>query len=791
MKLSECYSKMPVPSPEIIHKSLSYLIHEGKIEHNGTGYHILSMDDTESILTTDIDEASIITTHLKPTKNHVEEPPKDDKIYLMYKDGVLTKHTLPETIINETGQASRPTSYPANQTLGSIPESRTAFQRSQSMRERRNANGSSRDNFERTNSMRVASMDAYDAGYITSDNEAKQSCLGRLLSKSYQKKPVKTSPKTEIHVFSGQFPPSDVHDPFFSYAHWADRDADKDKDKKCEDDNKMEEKKKGKNREKDGSPSKQRKSLPKDSNKYGTGQHRLDHGRLTMTAVSLQQKYQDMNQESMPESESEFLRPTQMYDNRYRTKAVSQQSQVCKTVSTKKPPKESRDGKEDKIKHFFSSMESSRPVNPKPFQGLTSDEEKELDQYPSKETKSMKERRQARVFADAKLSDLDADDLSAVSMPKDVKIVTKSVPSQDQMARRPGRAIPVSKPAEVTVPPPAKQVSITEKSKAVLPEKSSSLNYKENNQLRLRTEAAINRSRPKSFAADSSLKIRSKSPQSLRKSVHGDFYGDEEIDELMKDELKKEKVRKAGRSLNVPGASCGNDVPVVAEVNDQQQNEINRRLESKVKVGYFERVGSATSSASSHDYISIGDSETSSQLTSRSRVESSGHVNGSLRAGGDITAGIPPLHSSHKRVESLSSMGDSGFNSPRSSILQGRSNGVPTPNQELVEPPSSSVGSTSVIIRPVPRKNVTESEQSAVFGVYCKPPSSASDQSSGSEVTVKARLQGPQSNDEKSDSSDRASSYSSHSRGGHKGMGHGRGSLGHSGPNNFEVIGTV
>ncbi|KAJ8022387.1 Storkhead-box protein 1 [Holothuria leucospilota] len=817
VKLSECYAKMPVPSPEIIHKSLSYLMHEGKVEYNGSGYHILCMDEIESVMTTDVEDVSVVTAATKPRKN-VEDPKKDEKVYLMYKDGVLTKHTLPETLLDQSDQASRPTSYPANQTLGSIPESRTAFQRSQSMRERRSSNGT-RSNFERANSMRVSSMDAYDPGYITSDNEAKQSCLGRLLSKSYQKKPARSSPKAEIHTFSGQFPPSDVNDPFFSYAHWAEKDK---SGKVLEEDNKMEEKRKGKS--KDSSPSKQRKSLPKDSNKYGNGQHRLDHGKLTMTAVSLQQKYQDMNQESMPESESEFLRPTQMYDNRFRTKAVAQQSQVCKTVNPKKLPKEAKDSKEDKIKHFFSSMETSRPVNPKPFQGLTSDEEKELDHYPSKETstknaktKEMKDRRQARVFADAKLSDLDADDLSAVSMPKDVKVLTKSGP-YEQVVRRPGRAMPVNKSGEVSLKEPAtqaaKQVTGSDKSKAATLEKSSSLNYKENNQLRLRTEAAINR-RPKSFAADSSLRIRSKSPQNIRKSVHGEFYGDEEIDELMKDELKKEKVRKANHSVTCENGS-------IAEGDDQRQNEINRQLESQVKTSFFNR-GRGSNNSSSQGYGSMGDSSSiggSSHVSSGMPSMQAQHgippdnfKNGSALNNSDInrnsissSTGMPASFG-HQRVESLSSVPDSGFNSPRSSILHGNvSNGAPTRNQELEEPVAPVTKSTtSVIIRPVPRKSLADStttsregngQHSAVFGVYCKPQSSASDQSSGSEVTVKARVQGPLSNDEKSDSSDKASSHSSHSGLVSKGLSHGRNGrgalgVGQGGTNNYEVIGMI
>ncbi|XP_071953497.1 uncharacterized protein [Antedon mediterranea] len=432
-KLSECYNHITLPSMEIIYKSLTHLLNQGKIRHNGIGYIAL---DQSVPLDSEFDD------YLLNSAYYIK-PEQTEKTYLMFKDGQITKHSLPKSVSDKSTQTLEekqeqnivktktaavskvespkvqqkqvPVKHPGSKTLPAKspvlhsfddslvfntlkPEySRPGLQRSLSMRERK-SKSLNRSNFDRTKSMRTGRVYAEDDMLLTSDSEYKTSCLGRLFtskhhSKNHAKhhnknilsptvpaKQAKTSNSpNKRETFCAQFPPSDIHDPFFNHVRWLNNENTKKNSSEI-----------SSNFNDDQSvittdsfgiprPPRETKSLPKDATKVNV--YRMETGHLSSKAQSLQMKYKEAQQESMPESEAEFLKPTKLYDNKHRTKAVSQQTNT-------KTGKVNPSTKEDKIKHYFQSLRDTSPIKIQPFQGVDNESfcnDSELDYRPQKE----------------------------------------------------------------------------------------------------------------------------------------------------------------------------------------------------------------------------------------------------------------------------------------------------------------------------------------------------------------------------------------------------------------------
>ncbi|XP_071498314.1 uncharacterized protein [Diadema antillarum] len=804
-KLSECYDKMPVPSPEIIHKSLTHLMNEGKILHNGLGYYITKGDEVPP----DTTDAESVATFATAKKKEKVKPAKE---YLMYKDGVLTRHTFPEKVNEnmgikvraESSASSRPLSYPANPALDSIPEGRAAFQRSMSMREKRSPQ--KRSNFERTSSMRLPSdISYYDQGYLTSDSEAKPSCLGRLLGKAVQKKPkqMQNNYAAPLQTFSAQFPPSDIHDPFFNYNHWMKKTPEKLGNKTQKDDDKnREEREKSKTLEAAPSmpkhtvsPKTKRKSLPADMNNVKASHHyALDHGRLTQTAKALQQKYQD-GQESMPESEVEFLRPTKMYDGKHRTKAVAEQ----KPLLSKSPQKAAKDDKGDKIKHYFNSMDRSQPHNPKPYQGLTSESslagsDSELEMNPRRRVAAvekrllkqrhadlLRERRQGRLFASQRVepngstanvsSQRQAEEDSRVR-PYERSAVEQYEKRRSHSVRRCSSEEDLSDAQMVQPPEHERQLVATSRKICLAFQDNGKMVVKSaphhsslhssNNQMSESLEN--NRLQPESDRTGDSTqleKVVMRKHDLLQKrphSSHETFYKDEEIDKLLEEEMQNEKADQklkvhSKREENDKNRSSGmQSYPEILEHYNRGGNgELNRSFDRESFI-----------SMSTTEYTDHGDPPS---IVSHP-ISPSGAINGSCPS---LPQGQPPAH---QRMESLSSStGDSGFNSPRSSVNNGfNSNGFPSkqisPDSLTIKSHSSSSSSIPVLVRPIPRRGYNSTAMAKVSPTdpqRRRPLSSTSDQSSSSDLTVKSLKERRRSESDDKDGNSTSSEKSGHS----------------------------
>ncbi|XP_063969537.1 uncharacterized protein LOC135157540 [Lytechinus pictus] len=834
-KLSECYDKMPVPSPEIIHKSLTHLMNEGKIVHNGVGYHITKGDEVPPDTT---DAESVATFATTRTKKKEKDKEKDKlKEYLIYKDGVLTRHTFPEEVNENLGikvrpesGASRPLSYPANPTLASIPEDRTAFQRSISMRERRSPQKKSK--FERTSSMRLPNdISYYDQGYLTSDSEAKPSCLGRLLGKAVQKKP-KAAPNNNnqpnhlLQTFSAQFPPSDIHDPFFNYNHWMKKTPEKlgtnrSQNNGPDGDKIKDDKERSKTLEAvptapkhTYSPKSKRKSLPKDLSNVKTGSHyALDHGRLTQTAKTLQQKYQDGQEESMPESEVEFLKPTKMYDGKHRTKAVADQ----KPTLSKSPQKNPKDSKGDKINHYFSSMDRAQPLNPKPYQGLTSESslagsDSELEMNPRKKAAAvekrllkqrhadlLRERRQGRLFASQRADAPGSTSNLGGQQPREEvpsRLQANGRSAVEEYEKRKGYG-PRRCSSEEDVSDLPRLLPEDSDRQLVAQSRKICLAFQDSGQMVVKTstphstnnQAVENREGNNRFLQEperprnaSNLdKVVMRKHDLIKKrphSSHETFYKDEEIDKLLEEELQNEKVNHNMRYKNEIPEKDKNSNSRYPEILDHCHRPGNDELNQSLDRQSF-------TSTSTVEYNSQGDPPA---IIGHTVSPDASTINGSYAS---LANGQRPLH---HRMESLSSStGDSGFNSPRSSVNNGfNSNGFPSkqtsPEGLTVRSNSGSSSSIPVLVRPIPRR--AYSNTTAVAKVMPtdshlvqkrRPMSSTSDQSSSSDLTVKCMK------DRRRSGSDRDGNSSSSEKSSHSSRSQQRLTRVKS----FEVIGTV
>lgn len=825
-KLSECYDKMPVPSPEIIHKSLTHLMNEGKIVHNGSGYYITKGDEVPPD-TTDAESVATFATTRTKKKDKEKEKEKDKdkpKEYLIYKDGVLTRHTFPEEVNENMGikvrpesGASRPLSYPANPILASIPEDRTAFQRSISMRERKSPQKKSK--FERTSSMRLPNdISYYDQGYLTSDSEAKPSCLGRLLGIAVLKKPKaalnNNQPKRILQTFSAQFPPSDIQDPFFNYNHWMKKTPEKLGSNRSQTSGQDGDKiKDDKERSKTleavpttpkhtYSPKSKRKSLPKDLSNVKTGSHyALDHGRLTQTAKVLQQKYQDGQEESMPESEVEFVKPTKMYDGKHRTKAVADQ----KPTSSKSPQKTPKDPKGDKINHYFSSMDRARPSNPKPYQGLTSESslagsDSELEMNPRKKAAAvekrllkqrhadlLRERRQGRLFASQRAdAPGSASDLGEQQPREEVpsRLLATGRSAVEEYEKRKGY-LPRRCSSEEDISDLPRLLPENSERQLVQTSRKICLAFQDSGQMMVKTSTPhsahnSNNQTVENREGNNRLRQEPERPRDasnlekvvMRKhdlikkrphSSHETFYKDEEIDKLLEEELQNEKVNHNMKyKSNVPekDKNSNSRLQGYPEILDHCQRSGNGELNRS-----FDR--ESFTSSSTVEYTNQGDPPA---IIGHTVSPDASTINGSYAS---LANGQRPLH---HRMESLSSStGDSGFNSPRSSVNNGfNSNGFPSkqtsPDGLTVRSNSGSSSSIPVLVRPIPRR--AYSNTTAVAKVMPtdsqlvqkrRPVSSTSDQSSSSDLTVKSmkeRRRSGSDRDGNSSSSDRSSQSS-------------------------------
>ncbi|XP_033644340.1 uncharacterized protein DDB_G0284459-like [Asterias rubens] len=801
-KLAECYSKMPVPNPEIIHKSLSHLMTEEKIEQKGKGYMIIGLDK----LPPDSPSGDEVETPV--VKPKTKQP--DDRVYLMFKDGALTKHTLPTFLVDKSTQTARsrsdsasprPVSYPANVNMNTIYEKSNTIgtsspskqrtmdvqasplQRSLSMRERRSP--SKRNNFDRTSSMRAKSNEM-ENGYFTSDSEAKPSCFGKLLGKSAKKKAI-AQDNTKHQTFSAQFPPSDIHDPFFNYNHWLGKSPQKVALNSVSTSSpKSSSKEKSKTAAEGGTPAKgmgtttakkegSRKSLPKDFGSVKDVNHyKLEHGRLTQTAKILQQKYHDNAQESMPESEQEFLKPTQLYDEKHRTKVIAQQAQPVKSSK-----------KADKMKHYFSSIQNNKPQQMQPFEGISTDDQNDSEvellrrneiaaEKRKQKLEQLKERRQARIFTAHKAMResemVDPMDYPPAGMElpaSHTKNGTQGNPKEDMLTPEPMRRQVAAKKTEVkrTGPP-----------SGLYPEA-------------LQT--------PKNYNGYAN---RQPEPQNTYSNYnehteHEQYYHDEEIDNYMRQEQSK-KSSQDDDDMQDPMCSPQRDTNVFTAYPQHSVTSERREGSSQITMAVNPRP------TSQHfDYMDNERPPPPPPIRFHSQADRSpGHQ--------------PPIHSVHpsqiviqnstghpeypnklpihQRVESLSSStGDSGFNSPRSSLAQSHNNNSPI--DHVYDPLQHRHNGTTgipVLIKPIPRRTLDDvvdnqdrdfdgnrmikstSNPACLHSTIVK-------QSSNSDISVKRKFKSSDTVDANSDTSEKTA-YSSRSR---------KSKLDR--PRSFEVIGTV
>ncbi|XP_072037559.1 uncharacterized protein [Amphiura filiformis] len=745
-KLGECYNKMPIPSPEIIHKSLTHLLNEKKIEHSGQGYFIIGVEQLSSTSNSDDDNDSGTEYSCR-----IKKPPQE-RAYLMYKDGQITKHEMPTFMIDKGTQtlrlrndmqnpykATRPVSFPANavsfpaanpntnpngmqtiyereptsvgQSPQTTPEHTAAtaaaasnFQRttfSQSMREKRNS-PSKKTVFDRTSSMRVK-MDI-ETGYLTSDSEAKPSCFGKLLGKSAKKAAFMkaTEKKNNCETFAAQFPPSDVHDPFFNVAHWQEKSPHKvavngngngnSKERIIEGAGNtaiVKEKKK-----KDG-------PLPKDSKSRNTQQYKVDHGKLTHTAQSLQQKYKTAAEESMPESEAEFVRPV---EGKFRTKAVADQArpQKKKVLSIHS----------DKIKHYFSTLRDTRPQDVKPFQGIGMSDCDTDSQYteeqlshlpPGMDLPHVHSNSTIAVGAD------NGDNLAGqyCALPSESETESISAPSIVKKFVATSRHINETFSARKHSSPGAKQVGNSNNTSGGAPVRerplglSPSQPYPEQNGFNGRvTNGATNKQNGQKRAP-------------LAGDDGDEFYEEDEIDDLIRHEMNHNSS-PAG-SVNSPSQAQAQRVfAAYPEFQNQAQND-GRMTHSNQNIhcAHKEEPSLLRFNQQKAGYDADG-----SDRGSRSLPTTPSHEN---VPGSRVVV--------HQRLESLcSSTGDSGFNSPRSSVSQGHNNNYDSPNGQQNALKRHSLGSS------LDNTNVNELKMT-------KSPSSTSTRSTGSENTVKSQVE--------------------------------------------------
>ena len=715
-KLGECYNKMPIPSPEIIHKSLTHLLNERKVEHNGMGYFIIGMEKVShdsSDVETD-DSGSEYSARLKK--------PREERGYLMFKDGQLTKHDLPTFMIDKGTQtafnkgqvntvhvAQRPVSFltnpnknPTNNGMQTIYEreptsvgqspqttpernAASAFQRSLSMREKRNS-PAKKNTFDRTSSMRVK-MDI-EPGYLTSDSDIKPSCFGKLLGKSPKKSAARASvrrPNENLQTFAAQFPPSDVHDPFFNYAHFEDKietpkvvasnGSGKFKERIIEGAGNtavVKEKKK-----KDG-------PLPKDSKSRVTQQYKVDHGKLTHTAESLAQKYKNAADESMPESEAEFVRPS--FEGKFRTKAVADQ---CKPAAA--PKKKVLSVHSDKIKHYFSTIRDTKPQHVKPFQGISTDCETD-----SQCTEQMGDLPPGLDLPGGRGSAYQEEG-QYCALPSESESESVGVPSMIRKFVATSRHINETFSARRQASPAA--------SKQVRSDNTSS------------NGSSSVRERP--------LGLSPNQPYPEQNGVNNqhnglpgnsDFYQEGEIDDLMRREVNHNSSPSG--HLRSPNHATRPFSAAYAEL--QYKQPIDSRL--------------AKSNHNIHNCVPNGD-ERYNQIQ-----------NGESDSRGSRSLPTTPMHEAsppikqvvvHQRIESISSStADSGFNSPRSSLSQGHNNNNMA--FDLINDRQNNGMTEAAKVKRHSLGNILGNDNELKM---VKSPSSHSTHSTGSDNTVKSQVE--------------------------------------------------
>ncbi|XP_038061000.1 storkhead-box protein 2-like [Patiria miniata] len=724
-KLAECYSKMPVPNPEIIHKSLNHLLVERKIEQNGNGkgYMIVGLDKLPPESPSGDELEHVVTKPKSKPVQQQQQQQQGDRVYLVYKDGELTRHALPassnmvdkstQTVRSRSDSSSpRPVSYPANPNMGTIYEKShtigtsspskqrnvdaqaSPLQRSHSMRERRSP--ARRNNFDRTGSMR-AKANELDTGYFTSDSEAKQSCFGRLLGKSAKKKAMAQT-NMNHQTFSAQFPPSDIHDPFFNYAHWLGKSPqkvalnsvvasspksssskDKTKSSGASPSNGM-----GTSTKKDGA-----KKVHKDVNHY-----QVEHGRLTQTAKMLQQKYHDNAQESMPESEQEFLKPTLMYDEKFRTKVVSEQIQPGKNTK-----------KNDKMKHYFTSIQSNKPQQMQPFDGISTENDSEIEmqrrndiaaEKRRQKLEQLKERRQARIFTAHR-----AMKESEMVDPMDYPPAGMELPGSQMPSGSAGH--PTSPGGgnanDMETPEPIRRQVMVMKRTETVEVKHAGLSPTSGP-----FPAALQT--PKNYNG-----YRRSEPQANYNdpTEREQYYRDEEIDNYMREEQRKQLVD----DMQDPMSSPQRDTNGFSSYPQHQGSQITvdrREGASQMTMAVNPRPISLDNLDNERPpppppirFNSQSDRSPGHQPPVHSVHPSQVYMQSPTGIHPEYPSQIPV----HQRVESLSSStGDSGFNSPRSSLAQGHNNNSPV-DQMTYDPLHNRHSTTTgipVLIKPIPRQ---------------------------------------------------------------------------------------
>ncbi|XP_070545415.1 uncharacterized protein [Ptychodera flava] len=354
-KLTDCYGDVKLPSEEIMRKSFAHLIKEQKICHTGDGYFIVTPEDflylrERSEECTTMADSVNTSPQASPSVGTGNRANKNHKTvrHSVHGDGPSNKGT--QTRNSKDGPSPRSKSLPPSlsvreaQNGSSIPvRSRSvSLQRSNSLREKK---GQSKANFQRSGSMRTPNARTTTTGVqisnVGSDSEASRvadNCgnafgFGKLFRKSFGKKGKKVEEKrdrdkekdkdrekekekndgkenkerkiVELHNYSAQFPPENMAQLLQEM---------KQKAATAKGD------KSGLNRSEanvKGSPKKDRVIIS------NTVEHIPGPSTSKEKKHKVYRKKDDVD--PLPESEAEFILPTKMYDEKCRTKAVSEQ----------------------------------------------------------------------------------------------------------------------------------------------------------------------------------------------------------------------------------------------------------------------------------------------------------------------------------------------------------------------------------------------------------------------------------------------------------------------------------
>ncbi|XP_077999591.1 uncharacterized protein LOC144452373 [Glandiceps talaboti] len=365
-KLTDCYGDVKLPSEEILRKSFSHLIKEQKVCHTGEGYFIVTPEDfmyfheQELKAAADSVNTSPMSSHSGGSDDRTAKSHKPVRHSVHGANMITSKGT--QTRKKEGGTSPRSKSLPPNlsvresQNGSSIPvRSRSSsLQRSNSLKEKKGQQ-TSNTNVQRSRSMRAQATTTQTTGTqmsnFGSDSEASRvadSCgnafgFGKLFRKSFGKKGKKIDDRKEkekgkeqdkekekekekdekrgtketkekkiieLHNYSAQFPPENMAQIVQEMKQKA---ANAKGDKRGKYDAGLN----GIEANVKASPKKDRVMIS------NTVEHIPDPSTSKEKKHKVYKKKEDTD--PLPESEAEFILPTKMYDEKCRTKAVSEQ----------------------------------------------------------------------------------------------------------------------------------------------------------------------------------------------------------------------------------------------------------------------------------------------------------------------------------------------------------------------------------------------------------------------------------------------------------------------------------